>query len=132
MSAAATRKMLALGLPGGRKMPEGLGGKMMTPEDLKSMLAEQDERMKAAGVECKIMFVRPQDEDQFLGELRAELAAMSPDLVTVGAGVRTDVEHTLLFEKVVSIIMQDAPQAKIGFDKGPMDLYNVAMRQLGE
>eukprot|EP00971_Amphidinium_carterae_P082877 1639647-Amphidinium_carterae.1 len=37
---------------------------------------------------------------------------MSPDLVTVGAGVRTDVEHTLLFEKVVRHLVANAKEGR--------------------
>jgi hypothetical protein len=38
-----------------------------------------------------------------------------------GAGVRKDDDHFLVFEKLVNIVHQYAPQARIAFNTGPTD-----------
>jgi formylmethanofuran dehydrogenase subunit B len=43
------------------------------------------------------------------------------DCVLIGAGVRTSVEHFLNFEKVVNIVHQHAPSARICFNTNPFD-----------
>jgi hypothetical protein len=44
-----------------------------------------------------------------------------PELVLVGAGVRTDPDHFLLFEKLINVIHAHAPHAKIAFNTLPYD-----------
>ena len=42
-------------------------------------------------------------------------------MVLVGAGVRTDIEEFTLFEKLINVVHQLAPSAKICFNTGPTD-----------
>jgi hypothetical protein len=39
----------------------------------------------------------------------------------IGAGVRKDEEHFLLFEKAINVIHWHAPDARICFNTGPTD-----------
>jgi hypothetical protein len=41
--------------------------------------------------------------------------------ILIGAGVRTDSEEFLLFEKLINIVHEHAPRAKICFNTGPTD-----------
>jgi hypothetical protein len=59
--------------------------------------------------------------------LKAKLAEQRFDCVVIGAGVRLPVHH-LLFEKVINIVHEGAPQAKIGFNTTPGDTLAAVQR----
>jgi hypothetical protein len=50
------------------------------------------------------------------------------DCVLIGAGVRTVGKHFLLFEKLVNIVHEHAPQAKICFNTKPHDTAEAVQR----
>ena len=56
-----------------------------------------------------------------VGQVKHTIATEQPDLVLIGAGVRTDPDHFLLFETLINIIHADTPQAKIAFNQLPYD-----------
>ena len=60
--------------------------------------------------------------------LRDELKARHYDCVMVGAGVRTFTTHFLLFEKMINIIHQHAPGARICFNTNPGDTAEAVRR----
>lgn len=53
---------------------------------------------------------------------------LSPDVVLIGAGVRTDPDHFLLFEKVINLVHAKAPEAKIAFNTLPFDSVDAVKR----
>lgn len=52
----------------------------------------------------------------------------TPDIVCVGAGVRTDPDLFLLFETVINLIHKHAPQAKVAFNRLPHDTVEAVKR----
>ena len=60
--------------------------------------------------------------------LRDELKARHYDCVMVGAGVRNFTTHFLLFEKIINIIHQHAPGARICFNTNPGDTAEAVRR----
>ncbi len=63
-------------------------------------------------------------EEQLKNALREE----KPDIVLVGAGVRTDPNLFFLFEKVINVIHSQAPSAKIAFNNLPYDSLESVQR----
>ncbi|MDJ0624236.1 MAG: universal stress protein [Desulfocapsaceae bacterium] len=61
-------------------------------------------------------------------KLTESIEAVDPDLVIVGAGVRTDPDHFLLFEKIINIIHKKAPNAHIAFNTNPYDTIEAINR----
>ncbi len=61
-------------------------------------------------------------------KLTESIDSVDPDLVIVGAGVRTDPDHFLLFEKVINIIHKKAPNAHIAFNTNPYDTIEAINR----
>ncbi len=61
-------------------------------------------------------------------KLTESIASFHPDVVVVGAGVRTDPDHYLLFEKIINIIHKRAPQASIAFNTNPFDTIEAIKR----
>ena len=58
---------------------------------------------------------------QGVAALAETLQETSFDVVLIGAGVRRDDDHFLVFEQLVNIIHEFAPQARIAFNTGPTD-----------
>ena len=56
------------------------------------------------------------------------LSQHPPDIVLIGAGVRVDTDHFLLFEKVINLVHQHAPTAKICFNTSPFDSLAAVQR----
>ena len=42
-------------------------------------------------------------------------------LVMIGAGVRKDDEHFLVFERLINVVHEHAPKARLAFNTGPTD-----------
>ncbi len=60
----------------------------------------------------------------------AALQARSWDCVIVGGGIREPGDQLELFESIINLIRQHAPQAAIGFNRTPDDLADAAARSL--
>lgn len=60
--------------------------------------------------------------------LKATLADRAYDCVVIGAGVRLIAQNTALFEKLINIIHQYAPSAKLCFNTRPDDTADAVKR----
>lgn len=61
-------------------------------------------------------------------QLTDDLRAHSPDVVLIGAGVRTDPDHFLLFERMINVIHEVSPGSKIAFNTLPFDSVEAVRR----
>ena len=61
-------------------------------------------------------------------QVQDALMAERPDIVLIGAGVRTDPDLFILFEKVINVVHAHAPKAKIAFNKLPYDSVEAVQR----
>ena len=57
--------------------------------------------------------------DRAEAEIRELLANRSFDLVMVGGAVRAVPEHTLLFERIVNVVVDTAPRIRFCFNTSP-------------
>ncbi len=60
--------------------------------------------------------------------IRATLQKSHYDCIVIGAGVRTIDKNFLLFEKVLNVVHEHAPQARICFNTGPFDTAEAVQR----
>jgi NADPH:quinone reductase-like Zn-dependent oxidoreductase len=60
--------------------------------------------------------------------VRAALAAKPYDVVLIGAGIRVMPANFSLFERLINIVHEGAPQAKICFNTGPGDTQKAVLR----
>lgn len=88
-------------------------------EKLEAALRADEARLQADGYAAEIGFLR--DGDRAAEDVAAMLAEGSPDVVLIGAGVRRDEDHVLVFERVINAVHQHAPGARIAFNTGPFD-----------
>lgn len=61
-------------------------------------------------------------------QLSDALREHSPDIVLIGAGVRADPDHHLLFEKMINLVMRISPQSNIAFNSLPNDSVEAVKR----
>ena len=52
------------------------------------------------------------------------------DCVLIGAGVRTNPSHLMLFEQLINVVHEHAPQAKLCFNRLPSDIGEAVKRWL--
>lgn len=60
--------------------------------------------------------------------VEAALARKRRDCVLIGAGVRKIDRHFLLFERLVNVVHERAPDAKLCFNTGPQDSVDAVRR----
>lgn len=98
----------------------------LTAEKLRGALQADRDALEAAGYDVAVCFIdRGETAERAVGEA---LSATSYDAVMVGAGVRKDDEHFLLFEKVLNVVHRGAPAAKLCFNTGPTDSFAAVRR----
>jgi hypothetical protein len=62
--------------------------------------------------------------------LQRQLKQTQFDCIMIGAGVRANPSNFLLFEKLINVVHEHAPQAKICFNTVPSDTADAVKRWL--
>ena len=60
--------------------------------------------------------------------VQGELAKKRFDCVMIGAGVRANPDNFMLFEKLVNVVHEHAPQARMCFNQLPADIAEAVKR----
>ena len=98
----------------------------LTEEKLRGALQADRDALEAAGYDVAVCFIdRGETAERAVGEA---LSANAYDAVMIGAGVRKDDEHFLLFEKVLNVVHRGAPAAKLCFNTGPTNSFAAVRR----
>lgn len=91
----------------------------LTAEKLDAALRADETRLNEQGYEASIDFLY--DGDTATDQITQTLKENTYDVVLIGAGVRKDDDHFLVFEKLVNIVHEHAPKSRIAFNTGPTD-----------
>ena len=91
----------------------------LTPEKLARGLEAERANLTDLGIEAGWLLVK--DAESGAKDLADRLSGNSYDVVLIGAGVRKDDDHFLVFERLVNVIHEHAPQARIAFNTNPSD-----------
>ena len=98
----------------------------LTAEKLEAGLRRDEALLIESGYKAEICFV---DHGQTAEEVvKAKLAEADFACILIGAGVRTDTDEFFLFEKLINVVHQLAPEAKICFNTGPADSVDAVKR----
>ncbi len=98
----------------------------LTAEKLEAGLRRDEAALNDSGYAAEICFI---DHGETAEEVvKAKLSETEFDCIMIGAGVRTDTEEFLLFEKLVNVLHAHAPSAKICFNTGPTDSVDAVKR----
>ncbi|WP_020397211.1 hypothetical protein [Thiolinea disciformis] len=98
----------------------------LTPEKLQAMLEADRDSLNQLGYQAELCFVRSAETAQ--ADVEQYLAENAVDCVLIGAGVRTDADHFLVFETLVNAVHKSAPQANICFNTNPTDTAAAVQR----
>lgn len=91
----------------------------MTPEKLELALRADETKLNSLGYDAAIGFIY--SGDTAIDEVTAALQKSTYDVVLIGAGVRKDDDHFAVFEKLINVVHEHAPSARIAFNTGPTD-----------
>jgi hypothetical protein len=100
----------------------------LSAEKINAATSAELERLRSLGYEPDGCFVD-------LGETAETVVASrlrdgEYDCVIIGAGVRANPTYLLLFEKLLNVVHELAPRARIGFNTNPTDTVEAVRRWL--
>ena len=97
------------------------------PKVLAALEADR-ERLNGLGYEVQLCLIDLGEtaEAVVLEQLRQKRF----DCIVIGAGVRTVPRHFILFERLINVVHQHAPQAKLCFNTKPSDTAEAVQRWL--
>jgi hypothetical protein len=119
-----TKKVLAIGID--PPFVDYTAMPQFTPEILRGYIDAQLERVRAAGFDVTSCLIDLGDTAEAV-TARA-LQSGKFDCVLIGAGQRQPGERLLLFEKIVNLVHQLAPCARICFNTNPADSVEAVQR----
>ena len=98
----------------------------LNADKVMAALNADEANLNEAGYDAKLCLV---DFGETAEEVvSSQLKSKSFDCILVGAGVRTIAPNFLLFEKLINIIREHAPKAKICFNTKPSDTAEAVRR----
>jgi len=98
----------------------------MTAEKVQGGLDKDIATLNAIGYDAKLCLTDFGETAEAV--IRATLQQNRYDCVVIGAGMRTIGKNFLLFEKVLNVVHEHAPQARICFNTGPFDTAEAVQR----
>ena len=98
----------------------------MTAEKVQGGLDKDIAALNAAGYDAELCLTDFGDTAEAV--VRARLQQKRYDCVLIGAGVRTIGKNFLLFEKLLNVVHEHAPQARLCFNTGPFDSAEAVRR----
>ncbi|HVJ51755.1 MAG TPA: hypothetical protein VM689_04800 [Aliidongia sp.] len=85
-------------------------------------------RLEAAGHVAALLLT--QDAETVERQAKAAIADTDYDVIVIGAGLRTLPPMALQFERLMNVLREAAPHAKLAFNSQPGDSDAAAMRWL--
>jgi hypothetical protein len=98
----------------------------VTAEQVRAGLAAESERLRALGYDPDGCLVDLGETAEAV--VAARLRAKEYSCVIIGAGVRANPKYFLLFEKLLNVVHELAPKARIGFNTKPTDTVEAVQR----
>ena len=98
----------------------------LTPEKLEAGLRADEAKLNNLGFEAELAFIH--SSETAVSDVTRALNTKSYDVVLIGAGVRRDDDHFLVFERPVNAVHELAPGARIAFNTGPTDSDATVLR----
>ena len=100
----------------------------LSAEKVMAGFAAETERLRGLGYEpdCCLVDLGETAEAAVASQLRAK----QYDCVIIGAGVRNNPKYFLLFERLLNVVHELAPKARIGFNTNPTDTVDAVQRWL--
>ena len=98
----------------------------LSPEKLFSAFEQIESTLRSQGHDSRICAT--DDGETAEHTVRADVADFNPTIIVIGAGVRADETHHLLFEKLINAAHQAAPNARFAFNTLPNNTLDAVNR----
>ena len=126
---AARKQIFAVGLAapapvGPRSVQDAVGSK----EELREKIMAGLKKAQDAGYDLEVQQIHHDNFPAGLEEVKEKLKSKQWDGFIVGFGIRGTAEYTEVFEKLVNAGREIVPDAKLGFNTRPDDLYECVVR----
>jgi hypothetical protein len=93
---------------------------------LRAGLAADEKRLRDLGYDARWLLT--DRGETAVSVVAAALEKEAFDVILIGAGIRTIAPLFLLFEKLINVVHQKAPQTKICFNTAPQDTAEAVQR----
>lgn len=98
----------------------------MSAEKIRAGIDAEEKKLEQAGYEAHHLLIDLGETAEAV--IRAKLGERGFDCVVLGAGLRVPPPHLRLFEKVINLVHELAPGAKIAFNTSPADSMDAIRR----
>jgi hypothetical protein len=98
----------------------------MTAAKVMAGVTADQERLNAIGYDTRICLTDFGETAEAV--LLAQLKQQQFDCIMIGAGVRVITTHFILFEKLINLVHEHAPQARFCFNTKPSDAAEAVQR----
>ena len=98
----------------------------LSAEKVMSGLNDARDRLERAGYAARILLTR--DAETVEAQVSKALKQTTYDIIVVGAGLRTLPPMAEQFERLMNVLHQEAPQARLAFNSQPDDSDKAALR----
>lgn len=98
----------------------------LTPEKLEAAFQSVLSELEDAGYKAEWCLTDTGETAR--AQLKESLKSFEPEVVLIGAGVRKDEGHFLLFEEMINVVHELAPNARITFNTLPYDSVAAVQR----
>lgn len=100
----------------------------LSAEKVRSALEHDRDQLNDLGYQASLLYI--QDADSAAATVTQALQNSRYDCILVGAGVRIMPQHFIVFEQLINVVHQYAPDAKICFNTNPSDTAAAVQRWL--
>lgn len=102
--------------------------KGMSADKIMAGLNQSVEQLESEGHEARLLLTK--NESTVEAQTRDALSQSQYDVIVIGAGLRTLPPMAGQFEKLMNVLHEQAPQAKLAFNTSPADSAEAARRWL--
>jgi hypothetical protein len=121
--------VLVIGIDPHAFTPEEMAPMNMTAEQLAAQIERDWAAIQGEGVVGEMASLS-KDPDGAEAEIRKRFAEHSFGVALVGAGVRLLPQHTVLFERIVNVLIDVQPGIRLGFPISPAHIRETIQRRL--
>lgn len=100
------------------------------PAPVAAAIEESVRRFAEDGIDARNCLIGLDGSDDVEAVVTAALRERAWECVLIGGGIRKDEEQLELFELVINLARQHAPNAAIAFNSNLADIVDVVVRQL--
>lgn len=123
------QRVLAIGIRADAFTPDDLPPPFTRVEELAEQIELGWASLQAAGVDGEMCGIGT-DPDEAEAEIRKRFAERSFGLALIGGGIRNVPENTILFERIVNVLIDLQPHIRLSFNTHPNNALEALQRWL--